>query len=397
MDVKVLTGSSYEDAVQKACAAYGDRVRILRRRDIARKGFLGLGRAAQCEIVFHLADSPARPSGGPPSPQPGPREAEDSARAAVRSEVCSYSEFFEDSDRQRNRLFEEERILLDGGGGQDEAPPKALEPYLRKTREIMAANGFDPRYAANLCDEVRKQLCKGLPALPTDRDFEILLLDNIASSFESDHGTQLYPPRFFVLAGGKGVGKTATAWKIGNVYASGLGRSVEVVRLTEGGPGPSGSKVQTDPNGVRHSVHSCQEDLGALAAKGPDDICIIDSFCPPQGDERSKGLLFDFYRRLPRGEAKFFLVMEASTTCREAERLLGFFEKTAFQSIVLTKCDADGAMGPAISVSSRFGLPLLFICDGSDLSGNIGFATSLAVISKLKGFSLDLDALSQRG
>ncbi|MGX8679164.1 MAG: hypothetical protein ACQGQO_08685 [Sphaerochaetaceae bacterium] len=390
MEFHTLTLGTYEEAVNKARLLYGDSMRISLRRDFTTKGFLGLGKRRKCEITVYNA----------PSPDSGERA---SIKESVsvpnqnvlnREEADSYSQYFEENDRQKEQLEPEKSEGIDRTKNEDDQ--KILAPFLEKARKVLSENDFSYEYSQKLLEDVRKQLEKALPDLPSPQDFEILLLDNFVSSFESDHSTQLYPPSFFVLAGASGSGKTAAASKIGNLFVSGLGKSVEVVQLqNEDFDARRRNEITIDPNGVYHSVHSCKESLERIKGENKRDIYIIDSFSFAANDDQSRDLLLDFYSHLPKDDTKYFLVMDASMKDKDVVKIFSIFEKIDFQSLVLTKCDESETIGNVISVCNRYGIPLLFITDGKDLMSNIHFASSFAVLSKLRGFDLDMNMLVQ--
>lgn len=380
--------STYEEAVNKARLLYGDAMRILRRRDFTANGLMGLGGRSRCEIEVFVVDSAAEHDDVSSETEESKSDAVD-----MNDEGASYSLFFEENDKQAEQLKRENALGI--GMLRRDDSMKVLDPFLEKAKKLLNLNDFNEDFSERLLADVKKQLVSALPGLPSSQNFEILLLDNIVSSFESDHITQLYPPRFFVLAGSSGVGKTAAASKIGNLFSSGLGKSVEVVSLVNGEVESPGLAAAVDLNGVFHTEHGCDESLESIIGPKPKDIYIIDSFSFSANDDQSRERLLSFYQRLPKDDAKHFLVMDASMKDRDVVRVFSLYENIAFQSLVLTKCDESETIGNVISVCNRYGLPLLFITDGKDLMANIHFASSFAVLSKLKGFDLDMNMLVQ--
>jgi flagellar biosynthesis protein FlhF len=377
---------TYEEAVNKARLLYGESMRISSRRDF--RSSLGFGKH-KCELTVFIAPR------GSSVEHESPTEHENTSSLGSDSDlddVSNYSQFFYENDRQKEQLDEEKSSVQK----EDNDDLKILEPYLEKARDILVQNDFSSEYIEKLVEDVRKQLAKALPDLPSDQDFEMLMLDNIVSSFESDHTTQLYPPKFFVMAGASGVGKTAAASKIGNLIVSGLGKSVEVVELNdEPFDARTRSDVTIDPNGVFHTRHSCMEPLQRITGSANRDIYILDSFSSALGDDDARKHLLDLFRQLPKFDTKYFLVMDASMKEKDIVKIFSIFERVAFQSLILTKCDESETIGNVISVCNRYGMPLLFITDGKDLMSNIHFASSFAVLSKLKGFTLDISMLAQ--
>lgn len=390
MTTYTIVCPSFEEAVNKARAEYGDRVRIIRRRDYHTPGLLPALRRPRCEILVFVPE-PEKQTDPVPSTASVDPELSSRGTTVQEEDISGYSQYFYENDRQKDQL-ETERLAAEKNSRRSESL-KVLEPFLQKAKKIMVLNDFSDAYTERLMGEVRRQLTGGLPDLPKEQDFEILLLDNIVSSFESDHSTQLYPPGYFVLTGLSGSGKTAAAAKIGNLFSSNLGKNVEVVSVVDEPEVPvQAHAAQIDANGVYHSVRGYAE---FPITDSKRDIFILDCFSPEQKDENGLAHLTQCFQKLPRDDTKFFLVLDASMQDRDLVRNYSVFRRIAFQSLVLTKCDESETIGNVISVCSQYGLPLLFITDGNNLLSNIHFASSFAVLSRLKGFSLDMNMLVQ--
>lgn len=393
MESYSLVCSSYEEALNKARLLYGDSMRIQQRRDFTTRGFLGLfGRKHRCELTVYLVtDSPKTASkDDADSIQPVPNQ---NYISQPSDEGAGYTQYFEDNDKQKEQLDPKKSSGL--GQLLHDENNKLIDGLLDKARKVLSENDFSETYSGNFIAEIKKQLTSALPDLPSPENFEILLLDNIVSSFESDHSAQLYPPKYFVLCGPSGVGKTATASKIGNLFASGLGKSAEVVQLVPSSAELPTNEISMDANGVFHSFFKCGDSFTKREEKEEKDIFIIDSFSFSSNEEAMKKELLEFLLRLPKGDTKYFLVMEASMKEKDLSKVFSSYEKIVFQSIVLTKCDESETIGNVISVCNQYGMPLLFITDGRDLMSNIHFASSFAILSKLRGFDMDINALAQ--
>jgi flagellar biosynthesis protein FlhF len=63
--------------------------------------------------------------------------------------------------------------------------------------------------------------------------------------------------------------------------------------------------------------------------------------------------------------------------------------------MVVTKLDETEDIGNVLSVSKSNDLPLLFFTNGQKVPENLLKATNEAILSYLRGFALDLQALSQ--
>ena len=56
MNYITITAPSYEDAVRQAREQYGDKLRIHTRKDVVKKGFLGIGKTKHCELTCYLLE-----------------------------------------------------------------------------------------------------------------------------------------------------------------------------------------------------------------------------------------------------------------------------------------------------------------------------------------------------
>lgn len=388
MEFIKIVCNTYEEALNKARLLYADQMRIHQRRDYKTPGIFG---KKKCELtIFVVPKKPIHSVLQKPLEAVVSMDEASLIRSPEMEEGANYTQYFASDDQQKDAL-DQASVQTETKSRKKSEEDQKIEPFMEKAKKILSLNDFADTFSSRFLEEIRKQLHSSLPYLPTDENFEILLLDNIVSSFESDHSTQLYPPKYFVLSGDKEVGKSIAASKIANLFATGLGKTVEVIRLVDHPVEESAHTVQTDANGIYYSTHSFLEPPTTFKGENERDIYVIDSFSFKDDDKCKK--LLDFYRHLPKFETKFFLVLDAHTKQKDVPKILSSYERISFQSIVMTKSDESQTIGNMISICNLYGIPLLFLTEGKEIAAKIHFASSFAILSKLKGFDLDINSI----
>lgn len=98
---------------------------------------------------------------------------------------------------------------------------------------------------------------------------------------------------------------------------------------------------------------------------------------------------------LPQEKCSCSLAISASHKGRDLERFVKLFSSYRLESLVVTKLDETEDIGNVLSLSKHSTLPLLFFTNGQKVPENLLKATSEVILSYLRGFSLDLQALGQ--
>lgn len=380
-----IVAHDYEEAAKKAREQYGDAVRIHSRREVtSRGGFLGLGKKKQVEITCFLVEKP-KTAGHEEDMDSMLKEFEAEAKTPPPPGIQEAPPVAKNEPKQDEIMAQQKQLTLDS--------------MVHRAQTILVKNDFSPAYQKWFLSELRDRLDEAYPAVPTDAEFEILLLDLIVGDLEIDYDTQNQPPRIFVLLGPTGIGKTTTIAKIAAMYgvlpAHDHRKKVEIITLDTYRVGAQ-EQITSFGQALGIPVHYAtdEKDFAAkLHEASTSDLILIDTIGKSPKDVglsmKMRGLL-----SVP-DKTQMRSYLAVSATMKEADiiRAVSQFESFSLTSMIITKTDETDTIGNIISVCHEIKLPLLFITDGQKVPMDIHRATHASFLSQLHGFTLDFTTL----
>lgn len=370
-----VSGKNFEDALAKARADYGSNIRVHSRRDI--KGMFG---RTITEINFYIDES----------------DKVENDHADVKLLQRFEKEALTPAPRHvRSESHVEERRST----SVEAADSLKLDVMLEHAAEILRINDFSASYIEELTADLRSELAKDLPSLPSDEKFELLIIDHIIASVEIDHDSQLHPPKIFILLGPTGTGKTTTIAKIAALYCTvppkEFRRTGAIITL------------DTFRIGAYEQIASFGEKLGlpVLKAEGEQnfytvlegvsdkDLILVDTLGKSPRDTALSVRLKTLLSVPDKHATSCYLAVSASMKEADILKALDQFSIYGIRSMIVTKTDETDSIGNIISISHEKKLPMLFITDGQRVPEDIHKASSALLLSMLKGFSMDLSYL----
>lgn len=274
-----------------------------------------------------------------------------------------------------------------------------LDALIDYARRLLYGNDFSTDYIEWIVRDLRKQLEPALPSIPSLDEFELLVVDRIVGSVEVDHNSQLHPPRLFVLVGPTGVGKTTTIAKIAAVYGTlppeGIRRKVGIITMDSFRVGAY-EQMESFGQALGVPVYRADDESGfyeALEKTQDFELVLVDTFgrSPKDGDldVKMKTML-----NVPdKGNMKCYLTVSASMKKGDLDGVFDQFLGFGICSVIVTKTDETQTIGNILSICHSRSLPLLFVTDGQKVPRDIHKASSAFMLSLLKGFNMDFNAL----
>ncbi|PKL11939.1 MAG: hypothetical protein CVV52_12015 [Spirochaetae bacterium HGW-Spirochaetae-8] len=402
-----ITARNYDDAVKKARSQYGESIRIHSRRDVnARGGFLWLAKHTHVELTCYLPEDSTRY---------GQRDVERSLPRAPQPklEIVEEPPIADEPEASfadvRQPAVETVAPAVDPAVEKTESPTPPTQPeplpeqlvasYLERVHSILHLNDFSEQFEQALIGMMTTELLALLPALPSDQEFELMLVDKIVSLVEIDHKSQLYPPRIFVLLGPTGIGKTTTIAKIAALY--GLQQVEEYrrkVRIITIDSFRTGAFEQISAFGVALGIPVAKaatenEFFHLLQESDDTDLILVDTIGKSPRDAELAVRMKTLLSVPKKEETCFYLAISGSMKAQDMRNTLDQYASYGIRSLVVTKTDETESVGTILSLCHEQHLPLLFLTDGQKVPKDIHKASASSLLTMLKGFSLDFSNL----
>lgn len=392
MEFITLDAQDYETALKEARTTYGTSVRVHTRNDYQIKK--GMKRQSRCTITFYLVkerilgDEIFQGSMESLGPRGGVGGLESSG-------TIETGEYIIDSDNKESSEKNEDKetesinptMVKPINGGKDQ--------HLLLTG-LLEDNDFADRY-----------ILEAIPKLLQDGQFESLealemaLLEYIIEGVTFNHSQYTKPRQFFVLLGPTGVGKTTSLVKMAMFYLKSLyedpDERVALLSLDSYRTGATNQIEQFAKDFGLDLFHAHTEvELSALLPilEGYS-LVLVDTMGTSANQGELSLHLKSLLMVLPQDKCSFALAVSASHKNRDLDRFVKLFSSYQLDSLVVTKLDETEAIGNVLSVSRQSNLPLLFFTNGQKVPDNLLQATNEVILSYLRGFTLDLQALSQ--
>jgi flagellar biosynthesis protein FlhF len=371
VDFITIVSSDYDSALRQARLEHGSAVRIQTRRDFAVGS--SLSKKSACEISFYLV-------------QQGQKEI--FCAEPVKEEIAPVEVV--EAPAEIPVAPVETKKVSEGFLSQMVAPSQSKAFLV----DLLKDNDFGEEYIA----EAAQAILAGDPLFAKD-DFEMQILDYIIDSIEIDHSSYTHPPKYFVLLGPTGVGKTTTMVKVAMLYSQIVPcecqLKVAILSLDSFRAGAH-AQIETFCQDLDLDLFSCNEEteLSTLLEKlNTYDLVLVDTMGKSPKDGELAVKLKTMLSVLPKDDTGYYLAVSASHKQRDMDRYLQLLSSYRLSSIVVTKTDETENIGNILSFSKKHRIPLLFLTDGQKVPQDLHKASNELILGFLQGFSLDFSTL----
>ncbi len=400
MEFITLDAQDYETALNEARTAYGTSVRVHTRNDYQTKK--GMKKESRCTITFYLVrekildeqtlqdhmDSIGLAASGDSEHESTTAGIPDKGEKESIG-IQTGSKANEPKERVEKRELPSIPKHLDTLVEGDHHQQKLLQ-------DLLEENDFTDGY---IQDAMAKLLSDRQFA--TLQELEMALLEHIIESVSLNHSQYTKPKQFFVLLGPTGVGKTTTLVKMALFYLKSLyedpDEKVALLSLDSYRTGASNQiELFSKDFGLElFHAHSEEELSELLPVLSTYALVLVDTMGKSANQGELSLHLKSLLMVLPQDTTSYALAVSASHKNRDLERFVKLFSSYPLESLVVTKLDETEDIGNILSVSKNNNLPLLFFTNGQKVPDNLLKATSEVILSYLRGFALDLQALGQ--
>lgn len=334
-----VTSSTYEKAVEKAKSIYGQKVRIISKREVLKKRLFS--KKPLCEITCYLSDN--------------------------------------SREEERNidfKEFEKEAITP--------SPTAYLSDkqkyYLKK---ILEKNDFTKDFSTKIIEKLNITTnCKDFD----EKRLEMALIDTIISMIKFDYKSQLKRPKIFIITGPTGVGKTTSLAKIAALSNS----NIHLIT------------IDTFRVGAYEQIKNFADNLGFSLAKVENEKQMYEQlvlnndkdtiFIDTMGKSPNESTLELHMKKILRtlNEKQIFLALSASMKYEDLKAAYLRFKVYNPVSLIVTKLDETSSIGNILSLSNEFDIPLLYLTLGQVVPSDIIEANANNILKYFTGTSLDL-------
>lgn len=388
-----IEAKTYEDAVKKAKDKYGNRFRILSKRDIKDSGFLGFGTIKKCELTCFLIDEPeiVLPKEQEQQEKIPDKESEESVETIEEAEEVKIIE----------KVEPVESVVENKQSPEETEKQKAVEKgelLLERAKEILKKNDFSQKYTDYVISEMKNTLTQALPAVPTQENFEISLIDKIIGTIKVNHDAEQTLSHISVVLGPASAGKTTVISKLAGYYSSLSNEMKKTVSLISlGSTQNSYEQLKKVANAIDipvAEVTEANEISSVLSLSNNRNIILIDTKGLNLQDSVINGDTSSLISLLQNNHyASLYVVIPAGLKNSDIDVLFKLLRSFDLSGVIVTKLDETSTVGNIISVCYDFELPILFTTEGKRIPKDINKVSETAMVSKLKGFGVNINKI----
>ncbi len=385
MDYFVEQAPTDQEVQTKIRQKYGDRARILARKEIRTGGVLGLFRRTAVEVTGYCSHAPLKPvqrgtigeertkilehvrgrEGSQKTPLPEANGKTSNDLESVLTEIRALRETIHSDTSRRS------------GTGSGE--PEALE----QLRAVLEDNDFSPAYTRMMVERLRREC-----TLDELSDFDTIgarvceWIGETISVYPWKERSRI--PHVVVLVGPTGVGKTTTIAKLAAMYGAVADPSYDVRILTID-TYRIGALQQIQKYGEImsipvHAVESPEEMRKQLDLHNEADFIFIDTIGKSPSDY---GKLAEVNQMVRAAGGEVHLALSATTKRSDIQEIIRQFEPFNYQAVVVTKMDETACVGGIISALHEKQKSVSFLTDGQSVPQDIERARRESFLRRL--------------
>ncbi len=366
---------------------YGERARILSRREVWSGGLLGLFRKRAVEVTGYYSHGPARI-------RPSTPETMETERRKILSTVRG-----DEGDRTRSvaetptggtggslsDVMRELRALRESVGGGD---TRRDEPEgLVQLRSVLDENEFSSAYTGEIVERAKRELSYDGLAQWDALGARVLewISDNISTFPWDEHAAT---PRVVVLIGPTGVGKTTTIAKLAAMYGA-VADPVRRVRMITIDSYRIGALQQIQKYGEIMglpvaAVETKEEMRRQISLAQDDDFVFVDTIGK---SPRDFGKLAEVHELVSEARGEVHLAVSATTKLADMREIFRQFEPFAYSGVIFTKMDETSNVGNLLSVLRETRKSVSFLTDGQSVPQDLERAQVASFTKRLHGFA----------
>ncbi|MGC8870591.1 MAG: hypothetical protein ACP5PT_05830 [Brevinematia bacterium] len=357
-----LTPKLYEEIRKRNISA--DRVVVLSKRPIKKKGFLGIGGKTVYQVWFQVLDSESTSSRLPKSTLKNDSVSnEPSVDNALYDEIKMLKKMLQEVITENKKIKEITSSYI-----------KAKESNFDMIKKLLLDKDFPPGFIEKVLERVDNEL-------PEDsKQVFYTVLDKVKSIIAEGikvTSTELVinkKPKIVILVGPTGVGKTTTIVKLALLWGLSKKRKFVFFSLDKYRAGASFQlKSFAEILKVNIKVIKDKSELEeSLKFFAPDnDIIFVDTAGTSPKNTLTINDLSEHIKVMKKYDLWISLVMSAVTKYKDMIDIINKYSVVNYNNIILTKIDETNTLGSSIAAISESQVPLSFVTNGQRVDSDI--------------------------
>ncbi|MGC8767431.1 MAG: hypothetical protein ACP5QP_07045 [Brevinematia bacterium] len=357
-----LTPKLYEEIKKRNISA--DRVVVLSKRPIKKKGFLGIGGKTVYQVWFQVLDSESTSSRLPKSTLKNDSVSnEPSVDNALYDEIKMLKKMLQEVITENKKIKEITSSYI-----------KAKESNFDMIKKLLLDKDFPPGFVEKVLERVDNEL-------PEDsKQVFYTVLDKVKSIISEGikvTSTELVinkKPKIVILVGPTGVGKTTTIVKLALLWGLSKKRKFVFFSLDKYRAGASFQlKSFAEILKVNIKVIKDKSELEeSLKFFAPDnDIIFVDTAGTSPKNTLTINDLSEHIKVMKKYDLWISLVMSAVTKYKDMIDIINKYSVVNYNNIILTKIDETNTLGSSIAAISESQVPLSFVTNGQRVDSDI--------------------------
>ena len=393
------TASSIREAEELVLQKYGDKAKIMKRRQVQKGGFLGFRRRDLVEVSGFISLEPIRRQPSVPTAGRRSHAYQGSIGAVQNSEKTGFDinkqEILKAAGQNDSvtmtKILTELKNLREDVQKPNSEETKGIEPSaIRNIREILEENEFSPKYQQQILKNCRSL---SIAQLEEKNFVQQRVVEWIRESVPIYTHIPRTHPRVVALVGPTGVGKTTTIAKMAGLYClgkiDGKERSVRIIATDNYRVGALNQiKIYADIMKVPIESATTPDDLRKWLDVYHDvDMVFIDTPGRSPNDLENLAKLASFLQ-VCGSKMETYLTVSASTRYSDVRQIMQQFEPFNYNSLIVTKTDEASGLGTIISVLWEKKKEVSFVGYGQIVPKDLQIATVRHFTQGLTGFSV---------
>jgi len=396
MEIYIEQGESKNDCMHKIAQKYKRPFQILSQKEISLGGFLGFFSKPGVQVEFYF------------SPQVRQRQAadelssfklEEEKKKVLAAAALGARASGSEASQQILDVLKEIKEKVDQSGITGSIKPYEDDhPAFARVKELLKLNDFSESYINGMLERLKKEL--SFEQLENPGIVQDQLLEWIGESISIYKQDTL--PKFMVLVGPTGVGKTTTIAKLAAIYGIGTEQIPAIdVRMITVDAFRICAKEQLEQIGnimqIPVSFVASKQELKKEIALNSEntDLFLIDTIGKSPKDASRLGEMKEILDGVPRN-AEYHLVISAPTKTSDIENIIRQFEPFNYKSVILSKMDETTSLGNIISALAEKRKCVSYITDGQTVPVDIRRASVVRFLINLDGFKINREKIENR-